>query len=76
MMSETAVRITQNPVEFHGTYPLPEAQLDRFMMQLKLGYPEASVEADHGGYMGCAAEVPVRSRDPGLRHRTVFCGSS
>jgi len=29
---------TQNPVEFHGTYPLPEAQLDRFMVQLSLGY--------------------------------------
>jgi MoxR-like ATPase len=30
---------TQNPVEFHGTYPLPEAQLDRFAVQLSLGYP-------------------------------------
>jgi MoxR-like ATPase len=30
---------TQNPVEFHGTYPLPEAQVDRFAMQLAIGYP-------------------------------------
>ncbi len=30
---------TQNPIEFHGTYPLPEAQLDRFLMQINLGYP-------------------------------------
>ena len=30
---------TQNPIEFAGTYPLPEAQLDRFMMKLSLGYP-------------------------------------
>ena len=30
---------TQNPVEFHGTYPLPEAQLDRFAMRIDLGYP-------------------------------------
>jgi MoxR-like ATPase len=30
---------TQNPVEYHGTYPLPEAQLDRFLMRLSLGYP-------------------------------------
>ncbi len=30
---------TQNPVEFHGTYPLPEAQLDRFAMRINLGYP-------------------------------------
>lgn len=32
------VMATQNPVEFHGTYPLPEAQMDRFAMQFKLGY--------------------------------------
>ena len=31
---------TQNPSDYHGTYPLPEAQLDRFMMRLTLGYPE------------------------------------
>ncbi|HZA58822.1 MAG TPA: AAA family ATPase, partial [Solirubrobacterales bacterium] len=36
---------TQNPVEYEGTYPLPEAQLDRFMMRLGLGYPEAVDEA-------------------------------
>ena len=30
---------TQNPVEQHGTYPLPEAQLDRFAMKLRIGYP-------------------------------------
>jgi len=37
---------TQNPVEFHGTYPLPEAQMDRFAMRLSLGYvsPEQEVE--------------------------------
>ena len=35
---------TQNPVEYHGTYPLPEAQLDRFLIQLDLGYPEADAE--------------------------------
>lgn len=38
------VLATQNPVEFHGTYPLPEAQLDRFMMLLDLGYPDPDVE--------------------------------
>ncbi|MBI5240516.1 MAG: MoxR family ATPase [Elusimicrobia bacterium] len=36
---------TQNPVEFHGTYPLPEAQMDRFMMQTSLGYVAAEEEA-------------------------------
>jgi MoxR-like ATPase len=35
---------TQNPIEYEGTYPLPEAQLDRFMMRLSLGYPEPAAE--------------------------------
>ena len=35
---------TQNPVEFEGTYPLPEAELDRFMLKVLVGYPEAAVE--------------------------------
>ncbi|MDZ4857455.1 MAG: MoxR family ATPase [Candidatus Hydrogenedentes bacterium] len=35
---------TQNPIEFHGTYPLPEAQLDRFLMEINLGYPSQEVE--------------------------------
>ena len=37
---------TQNPIEYEGTYPLPEAQLDRFMVRLALGYPSADEEAD------------------------------
>ena len=37
---------TQNPVEHEGTFPLPEAQLDRFMMRLSLGYPSIIAEAD------------------------------
>jgi len=36
---------TQNPVEYEGTYPLPEAQLDRFMVRLSLGYPSAEAES-------------------------------
>ena len=35
---------TQNPVEYEGTYPLPEAQLDRFLLKLELGYPSEAVE--------------------------------
>ncbi len=35
---------TQNPVEYHGTFPLPESQLDRFMMQIRLGYPDLEHE--------------------------------
>src|ERR671917_1897157 len=44
---------TQNPVEYEGTYPLPEAQLDRFMVRVSLGYPSAEHEvemlAEHAG---------------------------
>ena len=38
------VMATQNPIEQEGTYPLPEAQLDRFLMHVKIGYPDASAE--------------------------------
>jgi len=41
-----AVFATQNPVEFEGTYPLPEAQLDRFLMKIRIGYPEAAQESE------------------------------
>jgi MoxR-like ATPase len=37
---------TQNPVEFEGTYPLPEAQLDRFLLKVRIGYPEAGDEEE------------------------------
>jgi MoxR-like ATPase len=35
---------TQNPIEHHGTYPLPESQLDRFLMRLRMGYPDGDAE--------------------------------
>ncbi len=38
------VLATQNPIEFHGTYPLPESQLDRFMMRIRMGYPAPEAE--------------------------------
>src|ERR1051326_838607 len=38
------VLATQNPIEHHGTYPLPESQLDRFLMRIKMGYPDAAAE--------------------------------
>jgi MoxR-like ATPase len=46
---------TQNPVEFEGTYPLPEAQLDRFLLKIRAPYPEAAEEVEllalvHGGF--------------------------
>lgn len=38
------VLATENPVEFHGVYPLPEAQMDRFMVKISIGYPNAETE--------------------------------
>lgn len=50
---------TQNPVEHHGTYPLPEAQLDRFAMKLSIGYPERQDELE----MLRAASTPHAQND-------------
>jgi MoxR-like ATPase len=40
------VMATQNPIEYEGTYPLPEAQLDRFLLKMKMGYPEMEEEME------------------------------
>ncbi len=56
------VLATQNPVEFHGTYPLPEAQLDRFLIQLDLGYPDA--ESETAIFYAQAQAHPVDSLEP------------
>lgn len=40
------VMATQNPIEYEGTYPLPEAQLDRFLLKMKMGYPEIAEEIE------------------------------
>src|SRR3954449_13597169 len=53
---------TQNPVEYEGTYPLPEAQVDRFMVRLTLGYPDAQAEA--GMLAGHEAGDRVLELDP------------
>jgi MoxR-like ATPase len=58
---------TQNPIEYEGTYPLPEAQLDRFIMRLEMGYPtreeEVSVLADRNERRRDEAEIaPVVDR--------------
>ncbi len=59
---------TQNPVEHHGTYPLPEAQLDRFAMKLSIGYPEKSFEqqmlASAVGHLDGGNEVRVEPVTP------------
>jgi len=53
---------TQNPVEYHGTYPLPEAQLDRFLLQTSLGYPSPETEVDV--LFGQARTHPLESLEP------------
>src|SRR5437899_10700227 len=52
---------TQNPVEHHGTYPLPESQLDRFLMRLRIGYPDAGSEREieRSAESFAAASVPA-----------------
>lgn len=58
------VLATENPVEYHGTYPLPEAQLDRFLVQLNLGYPDAASEVDI--LYAQANEHPLESLEPAM----------
>jgi MoxR-like ATPase len=53
---------TQNPEEFHGTYPLPESQLDRFLLRVSIGYPEAAVERRL--IRERRADAPVESLQP------------
>ena len=40
------VLATQNPIEYEGTYPLPEAQLDRFLLRIRIGYPDRAAELE------------------------------
>ena len=53
---------TQNPIEQEGTYPLPEAQLDRFMMKLVVGYPSADDEVRIIDRMAGSGSAPRASR--------------
>jgi len=66
---------TQNPVEFRGTYPLPEAQMDRFMMQCALGYvsadEEAAILADQMESHPVDSLEPVVTRDEVLELMTA-----
>ena len=55
---------TQNPIEYEGTYPLPEAQLDRFMMRLSLGYP--AVDAEEAVLQDQTSRDPFAELDPVL----------
>jgi MoxR-like ATPase len=69
---------TQNPIEHHGTYPLPESQLDRFLMRIRMGYPEAGAEKellrrhDHSAHPDQL--VPVLTTDDVLEAQAVVGG--
>jgi MoxR-like ATPase len=56
---------TQNPIELEGTYPLPEAQLDRFLMRIQMGYPshdaERAILETHGSHASVEEIAPVTS---------------
>jgi len=56
---------TQNPIELEGTYPLPEAQLDRFLMRIEMGYPsheaERAILETHGSHASVEELAPVTS---------------
>ena len=70
------VLATQNPIEQEGTYPLPEAQVDRFMLKLKIGYPSRSEERQILEVMaktsGQPASKPVIDTTPILQAREVI----
>ena len=58
------VAATQNPVEHHGTYPLPESQLDRFLLRIRMGYPDPAAEREliRKGALDAAGEVAPAGR--------------
>ncbi len=71
------VLATQNPIESEGTYPLPEAQLDRFMLKVRVGYPSRDEEREVLERMGGGHEIPVdRLLEPAriLEAREVIAG--
>jgi MoxR-like ATPase len=75
---------TQNPIEMEGTYPLPEAQRDRFMARVSMGYPSPAAEVEmlgrHGAHDPLAALVPVTDAEAVRRliqtARTVYAADA
>ena len=62
---------TENPIDFEGTYPLPEAQLDRFLLKIKVGYPSADeerqmLERHHASGSNLLEEAKIQPLDAGL----------
>ena len=63
------VAATQNPIEHHGTYPLPESQLDRFFMRLRIGYP--AVQSEREILRNFADSDPLAKIEPVLNAEEV-----
>jgi MoxR-like ATPase len=63
------VLATQNPAEHFGTYPLPESQMDRFLLRIQIGYPERGVEKEI--LRDRTAVDPVAALAPALEHTTL-----
>jgi MoxR-like ATPase len=68
------VLATQNPVEFEGTYPLPEAQVDRFLLKIKIGYPSAKEEVEilekhNSQLLASADQLDILPLDPETLHQ-------
>ncbi|HZG17879.1 MAG TPA: MoxR family ATPase [Candidatus Bathyarchaeia archaeon] len=64
------VMATQNPLEYEGTFPLPEAQLDRFLLQLRLGYP--TLEEEMAILTRFGGENPITNLEPVLTSEEVY----
>ena len=70
------VLATQNPIEHHGTYPLPESQLDRFLLRIRMGYPSRESEKDIlrsrvGAHAGATSEPVMEAGDVVAMQETV-----
>lgn len=64
------VMATQNPIEYEGTFPLPEAQLDRFLLQLNLGYPTMEEEVDM--LTRLSGKHPIEQLEPVVTAEELF----
>ncbi len=71
------VLATQNPIEQEGTYPLPEAQVDRFMMKIKVGYPSAEEEKEivKRSCAGSLPDKPAVVETSALKSARAACGA-
>ena len=64
------VLATRNPIEFHGTYPVPEAALDRFLVRVEVGYPDAA--AEQALYTGSDPEARLATTQPVLSREELL----